>query len=85
VIAVQVVVMVAVGALALATVLTRDPLPQIIVFSLFGATLAAFFLVVQAPDVALSYIVVSGLYPILILLTLAKVRERHERKEGGGR
>jgi energy-converting hydrogenase B subunit D len=82
VIAVEVVAMVLVGMLALGTVVTRDPLPQLIVFSLFGAGLSAFFLVVQAPDVALSYIVVSGLYPVMILLTLAKVRSRHERQRG---
>jgi energy-converting hydrogenase B subunit D len=76
VIAVQVVSMVLVAVLGLATVVTREPLRQLIVFTLFGFTLSAFFLVVQAPDVALSYIVVSGVYPVLVLLTLAKARAR---------
>jgi energy-converting hydrogenase B subunit D len=81
VIALEVVSMLLVGALGLATVLTRDPLPQLILLGLFGFSLSALFLVLQAPDVSLSYIVVAGVYPVMVLLTLAKVRDRHERKE----
>ena len=36
------------------------------------------FLVLQAPDVALSSIVVGLAYPVMILLTLAKIRERRK-------
>ena len=75
-IAVEVVVMVLVAALGLLVVLTKDPLPQVIVFSLFGTALAVLFLLVQAPDVALSNIVVGLAYPAMVLLTLAKIRER---------
>ena len=57
-------------------VLTRDPLPQVIVFSLFGTALAVLFLIVQAPDVALSNIVVGLAYPVMVLFTLAKIRSR---------
>jgi energy-converting hydrogenase B subunit D len=66
-----------VALLALLTVRTREPLSQLVVFSLFGASLAAMFLVLQAPDVALSQIVVGAVaYPVMVLLALAKVRDR---------
>ena len=75
-IALEVVVMLAVAVIALCVVRTRDPLPQMLVFLLYGCALAVFFLVLQAPDVALSSIVVSIAYPVMILLTLAKIRDR---------
>jgi len=76
VIAVEVVVMVLVAILGLFVVLTKNPLPQVVVFSLFGTSLAVLFLILQAPDVALSNIVVGLAYPVMVLLTLAKIRER---------
>jgi len=76
VIALEVVVMLVVAVLGLAVVLTRDPLQQVIVFALFGTGLAVLFLILQAPDVALSNIVVGLAYPVMVLLTLAKIRER---------
>jgi uncharacterized MnhB-related membrane protein len=76
-VAVQIIVMALVGLLALATVRTTNPLSQLIVFSLFGAALSALFLVLQAPDVALSEIVVGAVaYPLMVLLALGKVRNR---------
>ena len=75
-IALEVVVMVLVAALSLAVVLTKDPLPQVVVFSMFGTTLGVLFLLLQAPDVALSNIVVGLAYPVLVLLTLSKIRQR---------
>jgi len=77
---VQAVAMTLVGVLALAVVVTRNPLHQVMVFGLFGSSLAVFFLVVQAPDVSLSEIVVgSAALPAMFLLTLAKVRNRERR------
>jgi len=77
VIVVQIVVMTLVGLFGVGTVLTRNPLSQLIVFSLFGATLSALFVVLQAPDVALSEIVVGAVaYPLMVLLALGKVRNR---------
>ena len=78
---VQAVAMGLVGVLGLAVVLTREPLHQVMVFALFGASLSVLFLVVQAPDVSLSEIVVGGAaMPAMLLLTLAKVRSRERRK-----
>ena len=73
--ALEVVTMVMVGVFATGVVLVRDPLPQSIVFSFFGFALVLLFLVLQAPDVALSEIVVGTIaYPIMILLTLSRAR-----------
>jgi energy-converting hydrogenase B subunit D len=56
-------------------VATRDPLRQAMVASLFGILLAVLFFVLQAPDVALSEIVVGAVaLPLMILLSLAKIR-----------
>lgn len=63
----------ALGAPAVA--LTRDPLRQVVVSGLYGYILAALFVVLQAPDVALSVIVVSTVaYPFVVLATIARVR-----------
>lgn len=63
-------------------VLTRDPLRQAISLGVFGSALAVLFFVFQAPDVALSQIVVSTVaLPLMILLTLAKVREHEAERD----
>jgi len=65
-------VLVAVGGTAV--VLVRDPLRQAIVSSVFGLLLALLFFAFQAPDVALSQIVVGSVaLPLMIVLTLAKL------------
>jgi energy-converting hydrogenase B subunit D len=71
------VIAVALGAPAV--VLSRDPLRQTIVLGAYGLLLAVLFMTFQAPDVALSQIVISmvGL-PLMILLAISKIRE-HER------
>ena len=77
----QAVALVAVAAGGTAVVLTRDPVRQVIVTGFFGLLLGVLFFVFQAPDVALSQIVVGGVaLPVLALLTLAKLRERARRR-----
>lgn len=72
----------AVAAGGTAVVLTRDPTRQVIVSGFFGLLLAVLFFVLQAPDVALSQIVVGGVaLPAMALLTLAKLRERSRDRE----
>lgn len=62
-------------AVATVAALTRDPVRQSVVLSVLGLTLALLFLAVQAPDVALSQLAVgSAVTPLLILLTVRKVR-----------
>jgi energy-converting hydrogenase B subunit D len=60
-------------------VLTRDPLRQAVVNGIYGVSLVCLFVVLQAPDPALSMLVVSGVgYPLVILAAIARVRG-HER------
>jgi energy-converting hydrogenase B subunit D len=66
-----------VGLGGLGVVLTREPVRQTVVLSVYGLLLALLFFVFQAPDVALSAIVVGTVaLPLMILLALAKVREQ---------
>jgi energy-converting hydrogenase B subunit D len=79
----QAIALVSVAAGGTAVVLTRDPLRQVIVTGFFGLLLAILFFVFQAPDVALSQIVVGGVaLPVMALLTLAKLRERARERAG---
>jgi energy-converting hydrogenase B subunit D len=80
------VVLLGVAAAGTATVLTRDPLDQAVVASFFGLLLGVAFLVLQAPDVALSQITVGAVaLPLMVLLALAKVRRQAGRADGGRR
>jgi energy-converting hydrogenase B subunit D len=73
----QVTVLVLVAALATASALTRAPVRQVVVLSVYGLALAMLFLVFQAPDVTLSELTVGAVaLPILLMLALDKVRER---------
>ncbi|MDQ0955545.1 energy-converting hydrogenase B subunit D [Streptomyces phaeochromogenes] len=70
---------------ATAVVAVRDPARQALVLAVLGLTLTVLFTVLQAPDVALSQLAVgSALTPLLILLSVRKVR-RPGRREGGDR
>ncbi len=65
-------------------VLTRDPLRQALVNGVYGISLVCLFVVLEAPDPALSMLVVSGIgYPLVILAAIARVRghERRKREE----
>ncbi|MGW4487418.1 hydrogenase subunit MbhD domain-containing protein [Amycolatopsis sp. NPDC004368] len=58
-----------------AVVATANPRRQAITLSVFGLCLTLLFVVLQAPDVALSELAVgSAVVPLLVLLTLRKVR-----------
>lgn len=62
-----------------AVVLTRDPRRQALMQSLFGMSLTLLFLVLQAPDVALSEVTVgAAALPLMILVALANVRQKSE-------
>jgi energy-converting hydrogenase B subunit D len=75
--ALQLTALVLVAAGAPAVVLIREPVRQVITLSLYGLVLAVLFLAFQAPDVTLSELTVGAVaLPILLLLTLAKVRDR---------
>jgi energy-converting hydrogenase B subunit D len=74
---------------ATATVLTREPVRQTIVLGIMGLLLSILFFALQAPDVALSELVVGSVaIPVMITLALAKLRaqrvagERAEAPDG---
>ncbi|MEU0039907.1 hydrogenase subunit MbhD domain-containing protein [Streptomyces sp. NPDC006333] len=71
-----------VACAATAVVAVRDPVRQALVLTVLGLTLAVLFTVEQAPDVALSQLAVgSALTPLLILLSVRKVRRRGRRED----
>lgn len=77
--ALQVVVLVLVAAAATAVALIRVPVRQVVALSAYGLLLALMFLAFQAPDVTLSELAVGAVaLPILLLLTLTKVRKREK-------
>jgi uncharacterized MnhB-related membrane protein len=64
---------------AAAVVLTRDPLRMIVVNGLYGLVLAVLFVVLGAPDVALSMLVVGAVgYPLIVLVAIARSRASGE-------
>ena len=66
-----------VGIAGTITVLIRDPARQAIAVGILGVLLALLFFVLQAPDVALSEIVVGSIaLPAMLFLAIAKVREQ---------
>jgi uncharacterized MnhB-related membrane protein len=78
----QAAVLITVAASGTAVALTRDPTRQVILTGLFGLALAVLFFVFQAPDVALSQIMVGSVaLPAMVLLTLRELRRRAERRE----
>jgi energy-converting hydrogenase B subunit D len=72
-------VLVLVAVCATSVVLTREPLRQAMVASIYGLVVGLLFFVFQAPDVALSQTVVGAVaLPLMVLLALAKVRGGEE-------
>jgi energy-converting hydrogenase B subunit D len=60
---------------ATVTVLTREPVRQAIMLGVMGLFLALLFFALQAPDVALSELVVGGIaIPVMLTLAIAKLR-----------
>jgi energy-converting hydrogenase B subunit D len=70
---IAVILLVALGALA--TVLTRDIVRLALVSGFYALTLVVFFLVLQAPDVALSELVVGAIgFPLVIVVAIVLER-----------
>ncbi len=75
--ALEVLAFLLVAAVGTAVVGTRAPAAQTLVLSLYGLSLTILFLVLQAPDVALSELAIgSAALPLVLMVTLAKVRGR---------
>jgi uncharacterized MnhB-related membrane protein len=76
-----VVALLLVAAAGTVAVLQRDPARQALVLSVLGLSLAVLFTVLQAPDVALAQLAVgTAVTPLMILLTVRKVRRKGRRR-----
>ena len=65
-----------------ATVIIREPVRQAMVLGVMGLLLAVLFYALQAPDVALSEIVVGGAaIPLMLTLAIAKIRAQNVVRE----
>ena len=77
--ALQITILILVAAGATAVVLIRERVRQVLALSVYGVLLAVLFLAFQAPDVTLSELTVGAVaLPVILLLTLAKIRKREE-------
>lgn len=73
----QAVVFLLAPVVATLVVLTRNPLRQIVVNGVYGLVLSLLFFVLQAPDVALSMLVVGSIaYPVIVLAAISRARRR---------
>lgn len=71
------VTMVFVAALGTVIVVCRDPARQAVTLSAFGLSLSLAFVVVGAPDVALSQLTVGAVVvPLMVLFTHRKLSRR---------
>ena len=76
----QAVLLVLMGIVGTTVVLARDPLRQAIVNSVYGLVGVLLFVVFQAPDVALSELVVGTVaMPLVLLVAILKVRRKDGR------
>lgn len=79
---VQLAALILVAVTATIVVFTPDALRQALVLGIFGLALTLLFFTFQAPDVALSEIVISTLgLPLIILLALRKISEQERSRE----
>jgi uncharacterized MnhB-related membrane protein len=68
-------ILVLVALAATAVALCRNPLRQILLSGVYGLLLVLLFVVLQAPDVALSMLVVTTVaYPLIVLVAIARTR-----------
>ena len=78
----QAIALIFLGVAATVLVLTRQPVSQAILISFYGLLLAIVFVLFQAPDVALSQIVIGAIaLPLMILLALAKIKKQEDESE----
>jgi energy-converting hydrogenase B subunit D len=78
----QTVALVAVALGGGAVVFAGEALRQTMVLGIYGISLTFLFFTFQAPDVALSEIVVTGIgLPLIILAALRKIRQQEERRD----
>jgi energy-converting hydrogenase B subunit D len=75
VIPLQLAILLVVAVAGTTVVLCRDVLRQAVVNGAYGLVLTLLFVVFQAPDVALSMVVVGSIaYPLVLVAAIKKVR-----------
>jgi uncharacterized MnhB-related membrane protein len=80
--ALQFIALIVVGVVGTAVVFTPDALRQVIVLGIYGFALTLLFFIFQAPDVALSEIVISAVgLPLIVLAALRKIRAQDKVRE----
>ena len=79
---IQITILAFVAISGTAVVLTRDPRSQVIGLTFYGLVLALAFFIFQAPDVALSQLVIGAVaLPLMFMLALTRIhRDAEERK-----
>lgn len=71
-----------VGVVGLLVVLAHDPVRQTVLTGVLSLLLGVLFFAVQAPDVALSELVIGTVaVPLMILLAIGKIREHRAREQ----
>jgi uncharacterized MnhB-related membrane protein len=84
--ALQLLLLLVLAAAGMQVVRTRDPVSQAITVSFYGLVFALLFFLYQAPDVALSQIVVGAVaLPLMILLALARIRRAGQQRKAAER
>ena len=75
-----------VAASATSVVFTREPGRQAIVLSGYGLALTVLFVLLQAPDVAMSQLAVgTAVLPLMVILAIARIDRQRERAEPDSR
>ncbi|MDB5301676.1 MAG: hypothetical protein JWO87_3339 [Phycisphaerales bacterium] len=78
----QIAILAIVAASGGAVVFTRRPGEQVVGASFFGLMLALMFFIFQAPDVALSQLVIGAVaLPLMVLLAIAKTRSTQMQQD----
>ncbi len=78
----QALILIFIAAAGAGVVFTREPLRQSIAISFYGLLLSLMFFLFQAPDVALSQLVVGAVaLPLMMVLALARVRRNEEIRQ----
>lgn len=80
--ALQLTTLILVAIAGTAVVLAPQPLRQAMVLGVYGLALTLLFFAFQAPDVALSEIVVSGVgLPLIVLAALRKISQQERARK----
>jgi len=78
----QIAILAFVAITGTAVVLTRDPRNQVIGLGFYGLVLALMFFLYEAPDVALSQIVIGAVaLPLMFMLSLSKIRRNEQKRD----